>query len=303
MLANKTEEFNFKKSIFDTKYNQYSDGLKQYQEGEAKYAEGMALMNKTKGALAKFEAEGNWTAYNIIYEKALEKNLEYMDKHGMYVEDFLKDVRYKLDMAKKKIDNASSLLTAGKVRLEEGESKLREGSNRLNSALDILWTGTNVLFVLGGMIGAICSKPLADFFGRRNSIIVHNIFSLIGAALVLLTLCYRHFSLVMLSRLFYGIQGGMACSLTPTYLMEISPSKLRGATGVFNQLCLTLGIMVSQLLGFRQIMGTSTLWHYLLGLPIFMSLFCSIFLFLFFTETPAALLSKNKEEDARTGKP
>ena len=47
----------------------------------------------------------------------------------------------------------------------------------------------------------------------------------------------------------------MACGLVPTYLYEVSPSKLRGATGVIQQLFITIGIAVSQILGFRQLLG------------------------------------------------
>jgi SP family facilitated glucose/fructose transporter-like MFS transporter 5 len=47
----------------------------------------------------------------------------------------------------------------------------------------------------------------------------------------------------------------MACGLIPTYLYEVSPSQLRGSTGVIQQLFLTIGILISQVLGFRQILG------------------------------------------------
>jgi SP family facilitated glucose/fructose transporter-like MFS transporter 5 len=47
----------------------------------------------------------------------------------------------------------------------------------------------------------------------------------------------------------------MACGLIPTYLYEVSPSQLRGSTGVIQQLFLTIGIVISQVLGFRQILG------------------------------------------------
>ena len=54
---------------------------------------------------------------------------------------------------------------------------------------------------------------------------------------------------------------GMCCSLVPTYLSEIAPSILRGQIGVLAQLFITLGILVAQLLGFRQILGNYyTLW-------------------------------------------
>lgn len=47
----------------------------------------------------------------------------------------------------------------------------------------------------------------------------------------------------------------MSCSLIPTYLAEISPSGLRGQTGVIHQLFITIGILVAQTLGFRQVLG------------------------------------------------
>ena len=45
------------------------------------------------------------------------------------------------------------------------------------------------------------------------------------------------------------------CGLIPTYLNEISPKQLRGATGVLSQLFITVGILIAQTLGFRQILG------------------------------------------------
>ena len=94
----------------------------------------------------------------------------------------------------------------------------------------------------------------------------------------------------------------MSCGIIPTYLTEISPAELRGATGVLHQLFLTSGIMISQLLGFRQLLGTKDTWHFLLGLPILPCIVGSLLLMLFFDETPKALLSKGDETNARIGR-
>ena len=61
--------------------------------------------------------------------------------------------------------------------------------------------------------------------------------------------------LVKIGRFFQGIQGGMCCSLVPTYLSEIAPSKLRGQTGVVHNVLLTFGLLFSQVLGFDNILG------------------------------------------------
>lgn len=102
----------------------------------------------------------------------------------------------------------------------------------------------------------------------------------------------------MISRFAFGIQGGMTCGLVPTYLSEISPSELRGATGVINQLGITIGILVSQILGFRQLLGTSECWRYLLAIPIIPGAIGVICLLLFFPESPRALLLNNNDEES-----
>lgn len=124
------------------------------------------------------------------------------------------------------------------------------------------------------------------------------LFSVIGAVLVLIAPYVNSPVCVIVSRFVYGIQGGMSCGLIPTYLSEISPSTLRGATGVIHQLCLTIGILVAQTLGFEQLLGVESLWHFLLAIPIVPSILGAICLLLFFPESPRALLINKRDEDA-----
>ena len=65
----------------------------------------------------------------------------------------------------------------------------------------------------------------------------------------------RKFLYIYYSRLQRFDLKGMACGLIPTYLYEVSPAALRGSSGVIQQLFLTIGIVFSQMLGFRQILG------------------------------------------------
>jgi MFS family permease len=90
----------------------------------------------------------------------------------------------------------------------------------------------------------------------------------------------------------------MSTSLVPAYLNEISPASLRGSTGVIHQLSITFGILVSQLLGFRQLLGTAHSWPYLLGIPLFPSLLSIVLMLFFCPESPKELLLNKKEEEA-----
>jgi hypothetical protein len=49
------------------------------------------------------------------------------------------------------------------------------------------------------------------------------------------------------------------------YISEISPLNLRGGLGTVNQLAVTIGLLISQVLGIKQILGTDDGWPVLLG--------------------------------------
>jgi hypothetical protein len=63
---------------------------------------------------------------------------------------------------------------------------------------------------------------------------------------------------------------GLNTSLVPMYISEIAPLNLRGGLGTVNQLAVTVGLLISQVLGIEQILGTNDGWPVLLGkLPSF----------------------------------
>lgn len=90
----------------------------------------------------------------------------------------------------------------------------------------------------------------------------------------------------------------MACTLVPTYLSEVAPGNLRGQAGVLHQLFITIGILLAQMLGFKEILGTNELWHFLLAGPIVPALLGSTLLLFLFPETPKALILKNRDKKA-----
>lgn len=197
----------------------------------------------------------------------------------------------------KLIDMQSKLNESG-VELEAKRDEFNKAKGKVDAFKTFIWTITTALFVVGGMIGAFTSKYVCDYFGRKKGIIFHHVFTVSGALLVLIAPYVKTPECVIVSRFIYGIQGGMTCGLIPTYLSEIAPSKLRGATGVMHQLCITIGILIAQTLGFRQLMGTADLWHFLLALPLVPCLIGTISLLLFFPESPRALLINNGDENA-----
>ena len=159
--------------------------------------------------------------------------------------------------------------------------------------LDVIFTLTNSLFVIGGMIGGFSSKYILDSLGRKKGLLFHNLFSIIGAALVIVSFYIKSPMCILGSRFFMGLQGGMSCTLVLTYLNEILPSNLRGQTGIVFQMFINFSILISQFVGFKEILGNEAGWHFLLALPLIPAVLGFILLFLLFPSSPRELFLVN----------
>ena len=82
----------------------------------------------------------------------------------------------------------------------------------VNRMVNIIWTTIYYLFVVGGLVGAFTSKYVLDWFGRKNSILFHNLFSVIAAILAFLAPSLKYPTFVMINRFLVGLQGGMSCT-------------------------------------------------------------------------------------------
>ena len=85
------------------------------------------------------------------------------------------------------------------------------------------------------------------------------------------------------------------------YISEIAPLNLRGGLGTVNQLAVTVGLLLSQVLGIEQILGTNEGWPILLGLAIWPAILQTMLLPLCPESPRYLLITKQWEEEARKG--
>lgn len=52
------------------------------------------------------------------------------------------------------------------------------------------------------------------------------------------------FEILILGRLFFGVFCGLVMSLNPLYILEVSPTNLRGAFATLNQVSCATGVLV-----------------------------------------------------------
>lgn len=91
---------------------------------------------------------------------------------------------------------------------------------------------------------------------------------IVGACLMGFTKLAESYEMLFFGRFIIGVNCGLNTSLVPMYISEIAPLNLRGGLGTVNQLAVTVGLLVSQVLGIEQILGTNEGWPVLLGLAI-----------------------------------
>ncbi|OAL26437.1 hypothetical protein AYO20_10105 [Fonsecaea nubica] len=94
----------------------------------------------------------------------------------------------------------------------------------------------------GTFFGAIIAGDLADFIGRRTTIIAGCVVFCLGAALQTASTAY---GLLIAGRLIAGFGVGFVSAIIILYMSEISPRKVRGALVSGYQFCITLGLLLA----------------------------------------------------------
>jgi MFS family permease len=99
----------------------------------------------------------------------------------------------------------------------------------------------------GAAVGTMLAGQLADRFGRRPLLAATAAVFIGGAAVSALA---GNISEILAGRALIGFGIGAASMLTPLYISEIAPAARRGMFVSFNQLAMTAGILVSNLIGY-----------------------------------------------------
>uniref|UniRef100_A0A1A9ZUG5 Major facilitator superfamily (MFS) profile domain-containing protein n=1 Tax=Glossina pallidipes TaxID=7398 RepID=A0A1A9ZUG5_GLOPL len=177
--------------------------------------------------------------------------------------------------------------------------KDRYGEDISEEFIQQLYSVAVSIFAIGGMLGGFSGGWMANRFGRKGGLLLNNVLGISGACLMGFTKVSHSYEMLFLGRFIIGVNCGLNTSLVPMYISEIAPLNLRGGLGTVNQLAVTVGLLLSQVLGIEQILGTNEGWPILLGLAICPAIL-QLILLPVCPESPRYLLiTKQWEEEAR----
>ncbi|KAJ8979666.1 hypothetical protein NQ317_006378 [Molorchus minor] len=177
--------------------------------------------------------------------------------------------------------------------------KNRYGEDLNDDYVETLYSIAVSIFAIGGMLGGFGGGMVANKFGRKGGLLLNNVLGISGACLMWCTKIANSYEMLFFGRFIIGVNCGLNTSLVPMYISEISPLNLRGGLGTVNQLAVTVGLLLSQVLGIEQILGTNDGWPLLLGLAVCPALL-QLVLLPICPESPRYLLiTKQWEEEAR----
>ncbi|KAI8012796.1 Sugar transporter ERD6-like 6 [Camellia lanceoleosa] len=143
---------------------------------------------------------------------------------------------------------------------------------------------------VGAMVGAIASGQIAEYMGRKGSLMIAAIPNILGWLAISFA---KDSSFLYMGRLLEGFGVGIISYTVPVYIAEIAPQNLRGGLGSVNQLSVTIGIMLAYLL------GLFVNWRILAVLGILPCLILIPGLF-FIPESPRWLAKMGMTEDFET---
>ncbi len=167
------------------------------------------------------------------------------------------------------------------------------------SDLSLGWVVSSAL--VGCVVGALVAGWFADQFGRKLGLLTSGVlFALcaVGCAFA------PNMELLTFSRFIGGIGVGVASMVTPMYIAEVAPARIRGGLVTMNQIAIVSGMVLSYLAN-RMILDwgdtawmIATGWRWMLGMALLPSVVFLV-LTIWIPESPRWLAKRGRRTEAR----
>jgi sugar porter (SP) family MFS transporter len=162
-------------------------------------------------------------------------------------------------------------------------------------SLNSLQEGWAVSVVLiGCMFGAGLAGPVSDRIGRRRFMLISAVLFFVSAVGCAVPRTITEF---VIFRFIGGLGIGSAAVLSPLYIAEISPARIRGALVSVNQMAIVTGILLAYFVNWVFAGAGPSNWRYMYAMGAIPSVMFFLLL-LRVPESPRWLVKKDRGEEA-----
>ncbi|WVQ78915.1 hypothetical protein IAT38_001006 [Cryptococcus sp. DSM 104549] len=158
------------------------------------------------------------------------------------------------------------------------------------SQQEIITAGTTI----GAIFGSSILGGWGDRLGRKNAILISDVFFTVGA--VLIASAYSVPQMIV-GRIVLGVGVGGASAVAPLFIAETAPTAMRGRCMGANAFFIPVGQLVSSAIG-TGVQTTTHGWRILFALGVIPSI-VQLGLFHWLPESPRILILRGKIEEAR----
>ncbi len=154
--------------------------------------------------------------------------------------------------------------------------------------------------LVGCIFGAAFAGAISDRMGRKKVLVISAVFFLVSA---IGTALPRNLVEFIIFRFLGGLGVGAASMISPMYIAEISPARIRGRMVSVNQLAIVSGFLVVYFVNYFIALGQSeewivqTGWRWMFGSESLPALLLLVLAF-FVPESPRWLTKQGREDEA-----
>lgn len=149
--------------------------------------------------------------------------------------------------------------------------------------------------IVACIIGSVLTGPLTDRFGRKRMLLLAGILFTLSAVLSGLP---RHYWQLIVARFIGGLGVGIASVLSPIYIAELAPARVRGILVSVNQLAIVVGILLTYISNWLLVGVSENDWRWMFeveAVPAFLFTLGLIFI----PESPRWLAKNNQDGKAK----